>query len=150
MSPATRRGALSLLPAAVASVGAPATVSTAIPEDAVTRANRLRSELSEALNHAWGGKFGAEVFPSRIVDERWGAKFFHIRSQAEAARQASNALGYFSQLDAMDADKRAAHFAQKLRLALSERQPEDWRVELLTDDRAGLLGVLVRIHGAPF
>lgn len=145
MSALTRRGFLQASAPAVitgiAASAAPVVAASAMLEEPKAKAHRLVRELSEALNEVWEGRFGAEVFPSRIVDQRWPKGFFDIKSQSEAWQRGRDAQEYLRGIEEMPVQDRIRHHMQQLRLALVESDPGRWDA---TFDAAHQFVIIVR------
>ena len=116
MNPVTRRGALSLIPAAVASVAAP--VAALAAEEPHAKVRRLTRELSEALNDENDGREMAMVYPSRHPQNATG--WANIASRQERWSECVNAKRHFDMLDRLTPREKAKAYSQKLVLALRE------------------------------
>lgn len=143
----TRRAIVRAFPSIAAATALPVAAIAAPVEEPHAKAHRLRDELAEVLNVAWEGRFGAEVFPSQIVDSAWPKGFFDIRGHSEAWKEGQAARRYLSMVSEMDAERRAGHFGQELKQAMYDRRPGNWRTDFIRDADDELIAAIVSRHG---
>ena len=92
----------------------------AATEEPHDKARRLAAELSEALNEAFGGRFGAELYPANMQNPIWPVGFFDIRSKWFAWHRGRRAQRYLRSLATMSPEERAAHYSKRLQRALRQ------------------------------
>lgn len=83
-------------------------------EEPHDKARRLAEELSETLNEAFDGRFGADIQPSRRNGGNAIVGFYNIRSYWFAWRRGRRAQSYLRRLMTMSAEERARHYAKRL------------------------------------
>lgn len=84
-------------------------------EEPHDKARRLAEELSVALDEAFQGRFGAEIYPAHRAHAGVPAVgFFNIRSQWFARHRGLRAQRYLRRLATMPAEDRARHYSKRL------------------------------------
>ncbi|KHJ55135.1 hypothetical protein LA66_00135 [Aureimonas altamirensis] len=86
-------------------------------EDPHERARRLLLELSEALNEAFDGHYGAEVMPAYLRGKSWPIGFFNIQSHQLAWARAHRAQRYLRRVMTMSEEERAQHYRKRFQRA---------------------------------
>lgn len=79
-------------------------------------------ELSEALDEAFEGQFGAEVYPAHRRGEDWPLGFFSIRSRYFAWTRARRSQRYLHRIMTMNDEEQVQYYRKRLMRAERRRE----------------------------